>query len=222
MLVVGGRNVAPIRPARPTVTAQQIAKSIWRAQRRGQANTESSRSDPALPSTSPGTRAEAGSLFGCELSCELERALRRSLGGWWLGCYAYLLFPVLTVGTWLRSYRCLRKTGSTPWDDGSTPWDDGCVTRVAGGPVPLWRATLAGVIAITVFTIVFGFEAIGQKEISREVQESILRSHGPSPTPAGTSNQFAPPRAPSASGFVDPDAPGYKPPQPREVLSIGV
>ena len=131
---------------------------------------------------------------------EFQRALRRSLGVLWLGCWAYVGFPVVTFIAWNWSRRCLRKTGSTPWDDS-------CNTRIAGGPVPLWRATLAGVIAIIAFTSVFVYNAMEWQEMKREAHDSIARSYGIAPTPAATagpSDQLA------ALDFVDPWAMGYK------------
>lgn len=150
---------------------------------------------------------------------ELGRALARSLSVWWNGSYAYLFFPGLTLIAWWKAHRRLRKTGSTMWDDS-------CLTRVAGGPVPIWRATLAGVVAITASTLVFGLTATERMEVTRIAQATIDRQYGlsgalaASPGLRRAPNPFVDPNFgktsvgaldKSSSSIVDPFAPGYKP-----------
>jgi uncharacterized RDD family membrane protein YckC len=122
---------------------------------------------------------------------KLGRALRRSVGVWWLGSGAYLFFPAATIVIWWSSRRRLRKTSTTPWDDS-------CLTRVAGGPVALWRATFAGIIAITALTVVVGLNAAMRKETIRVAHESLDKSFGLLPTPAGRTE---PSPAQAATGF---------------------
>ena len=151
-----------------------------------------------------GLRVETQSGERIDYRC----ALRRSLRVWLLGSAAYLFFPAVTLVAWWSSYRYLRKTGSTAWDHS-------CSTRVAGGPVPLWRASLAGLIAITGFTLVFGFVTSARREVSQIAQQSIDRKYGLSDAPAA--NQSKPTKQECSGLFGDliPGCPQYRPPPPQ-------
>jgi uncharacterized RDD family membrane protein YckC len=161
--------------------------------------------------TTPGKAAlglRVEMLSGGRIS--FECALRRSLRVWWHGSAAYLAFPVVTAFAWWRSRRQLRGTGTTPWDASS-------LTRVAGGPVPLWRATLAGMIAITGSTLVFGFVASERREVSQIAQQSIDRKYRLSDAPAA--NQSKPTQQECSGLFGDliPGCPQHGPRPPQAI-----
>ena len=134
---------------------------------------------------------------------DFDQGLRRSVGVWWHGSGAYLLFPI-TLVLWWMSYRRLRSTGSSSWDDA-------CATQVVGGPISTWRTVFAGAIAIPVFALVLLFGAEAKKEwrqeIAREAPASGDRSHlaseasakAPRPLAANIYDQFDKPDSSAAS-----------------------
>src|ERR1700687_1068074 len=93
------------------------------------------------------------SVFGLRVEtrrgnkAQFSRFLRRSLGAWQWGSYAYVLFPLATLFAWKKSYDELRLNGRTYWDKQSK-------TRVIGAVLPMWHLSAGAGLTIGAFGMV--------------------------------------------------------------------
>jgi len=134
------------------------------------------------------------SVFGLRVQtrsgkkAEFPRFLRRSLGAWLWGSYAYVLFPLATLFAWKKSYDEFRLNGRTYWDEQSK-------TRVIGAVLPMWHLSAGAALVIGAYGMVLMSLTAGRAD---NAAPATVRTE-PMPPPADVAESAAPASAAAAA-----------------------